>query len=142
MRLRVAQSLLLDRSVVVEEQLLVLKVSNAPSTFNKCYQKCDLLEKRYRNCHVLADSHWEMRLKAVEQMLHTGLRVAQSLLLDRSVVEEEQILVLKFSNAPSTFIKCYQKHDLLEKRDRNCSDSHWEMHLKAVEQTLHTAKRV
>jgi hypothetical protein len=73
------------------------------------------------------------------------LRVAESLLLDRSVVVEEQILVLKFSNAPSTFIKCYQKHDLLEKRDRNChvlADSHWEMHLKAVEQTLHTAKRV
>jgi hypothetical protein len=34
-------------------------------------------EKRDRNCHVLADSRWEILLKAVEQPLGTAKRVLE-----------------------------------------------------------------
>jgi hypothetical protein len=30
----------------------------APSTFNKCKEKCDIEEKRDLNCHVFGDSRW------------------------------------------------------------------------------------
>jgi hypothetical protein len=47
---------------------------NAPSNFQKCYQKCDP-EKRDGNCHILVDNRWEMLLKAVGQPLGTAKRV-------------------------------------------------------------------
>ncbi len=48
---------------------MFLKFSSAPSTFNK--QKRGHLRKRDGNCHGLADSRWEMLLKAVGQLLGT-----------------------------------------------------------------------
>jgi hypothetical protein len=60
-----------NRSVLGEEPLMVLTFSNAPSNFKKCSPS----EKRDGNCQVLADSRWEMLLKAVEQPLGTAKRV-------------------------------------------------------------------
>ncbi len=39
-------------------------MSNAPTTFKKCLQKCCPSEKRNENCHVLANSRWEVLFKA------------------------------------------------------------------------------
>jgi hypothetical protein len=36
------------------------------------------LQRSDGNCKVLADSHWEMLLKAVEQLLDTAKRVYES----------------------------------------------------------------
>jgi hypothetical protein len=65
----------LDRSVLGEEPLLALKFSNAPWTLINVTRKPDPSEKRDRNCHILADSYWEMLLKAVRQPLGTAKRV-------------------------------------------------------------------
>jgi hypothetical protein len=46
-----------------------LKFLNVPSTLKKCKQKCSPSEKRAGNCHVLADSRWEMLLEVVGQLL-------------------------------------------------------------------------
>jgi hypothetical protein len=56
-----------------------LKSSNAPWTFNKFYQKSSASEKRGGNCYVLADSCWEMLLKAVGQPLGNAHRLLESL---------------------------------------------------------------
>jgi hypothetical protein len=50
-------------------------LSNTPSSFK---QKCGPSEKRDGNFHVLADSHWEMLLKAVGQWLGIPKRVLES----------------------------------------------------------------
>jgi hypothetical protein len=62
---------LMHRSVSV----VVFKILKAPSTFNKCQQKRGPSEKRDGNCHVLADSCWDMLLTAVGQLLGTAKRV-------------------------------------------------------------------
>jgi hypothetical protein len=38
----------------------IKKFLTPPLTFNKCEQKCGLSGKRNGNCHVFANSHWEM----------------------------------------------------------------------------------
>jgi hypothetical protein len=57
---------------------VVFKFSNAPSTYNKCHQKCSPSGKRDGNCHDLAVSCWEMFLKAVGQPLMTAKGVVES----------------------------------------------------------------
>ncbi len=57
---------------------MFLKFSNAPSKVKKCQQKRGPSEKRDGNCQVLADSRWEILLKAVEQPLGTAKRVYES----------------------------------------------------------------
>ncbi len=46
--------------------------------FNKCEHKRGPSEKRDENCHVLADSLWEILLKAVRQPLGIAKRVWES----------------------------------------------------------------
>jgi hypothetical protein len=63
----VLKVIILDRSVPGEEPLVVFKIFECSFVFlKKCYQKRGPTEKRDGNCHVLADSRWEMLLKAVE----------------------------------------------------------------------------
>jgi hypothetical protein len=57
---------------------LFLKFSNAPANVKKCYQKRGPSEKRDGNCHILANSRWEILLKAVEQPLGTARRLLES----------------------------------------------------------------
>ncbi len=58
---------------------MFLKILTAPLTFNKCEQKCGPSGKRDGNCNVLADSRWEILLKAVELPLGTAKRIKESL---------------------------------------------------------------
>jgi hypothetical protein len=53
----------------------LLKFFNVPSTFKKCKQKCGPSEKRAGNCHILADSRWELFLEVVGQPLGDKQRV-------------------------------------------------------------------
>jgi hypothetical protein len=57
--------MLLDRSILGEELLVVFKIVKVPWNFRKCEKKRSPSEYRDGNCHVLADSRWEMLLKAV-----------------------------------------------------------------------------
>ncbi len=54
-----------------------LKFLKAPLNFKKCEKKRGPSEKRDGNCHVLANSRWEMLLKAVGQPLGTAKRVLE-----------------------------------------------------------------
>jgi hypothetical protein len=67
--------MLLDRSILGEEPLVVYKFSYAPSIFNKCSQKRGPSGKMERKFSVLANSCWEMLLKVIGQPLSTAKRV-------------------------------------------------------------------
>jgi hypothetical protein len=65
----------LDSSVVEEEPLVVFKIFNSSFDFKKCSKKHGPSWKRDGNCHVLADSRWEILLKVVGQPLGNAKRV-------------------------------------------------------------------
>jgi hypothetical protein len=50
----------LKRAIIGKEPLSIFTVFTAPSTFNKCEQKHSPSEKRDGNCHVFANSRWEI----------------------------------------------------------------------------------
>jgi hypothetical protein len=50
----------LERAIKGKEPLSILKIFTAPSTFKKCEQKHFPSEKRDGNCHVFANSRWEI----------------------------------------------------------------------------------
>jgi hypothetical protein len=70
--------MLFERSALGEELLVVFKLLNAPLTFKKCYQKRSPSDNGDGYNHVLADSHWELLLKAVGQTLGTAKMVLES----------------------------------------------------------------
>jgi hypothetical protein len=59
-------------SPVLGKEILWWFLKFAPSTFNNYYRKRSLSEKRDGNCHIFANSHWKMLLKAVGQPLDTA----------------------------------------------------------------------
>jgi hypothetical protein len=59
--------MLLDRSVLEEEPLVVFKIFKCSFDFLKMLTEMQPFRKKAGNCHVLADSRWEMLLKVVGQ---------------------------------------------------------------------------
>ncbi len=50
----------LERAKIGKELLRFKNIFTAPTTFNKCEQKRGPLEQRDGNCHVFANSRWEI----------------------------------------------------------------------------------
>jgi hypothetical protein len=57
MRLRLDKSYVLDRSVLDEEPLVVVKIFKCSFDFNKCYKNAALQRKGMEIATFLADSH-------------------------------------------------------------------------------------
>jgi hypothetical protein len=66
---------LLDGSVLEEEPLVLFRIFKCSFDLKKSQQKRGPSEKRAGNCHVLANSSWEMLLKVVGLPLGNAQRV-------------------------------------------------------------------
>jgi hypothetical protein len=67
--------MLLDWTVIEEEPLVVFKTFKCSFAFLKMLTEMRSFRKKAGNCHVSADSRWEMLLKVVGQRLGNAQRV-------------------------------------------------------------------
>jgi hypothetical protein len=70
--------LLLVRSVLGEIPMTVLYFPVLPLSLNDCKQKRSTSEKRDKNFHVFADSHWAMLWKAIGQPLSNAKKLEKN----------------------------------------------------------------